>query len=214
MLTDLVEYFVVGVPDLESLGPIIPAIQQLSEAGTLRLLDWIVVERDADGTVRLPDLAEAGTAAGARADRPRRGRTAQWARCRAGGERPAAWHRRSRPGQRGPLGRAARRCDASGWVAGSSPVNASRRRASRAHSSAVAGRLEEDEHDRRDPTRRGIPAERSARPCAMGRSAASRTVDAAGRRSRRSARGAGRAAGARVAHGRGVRPPEGQGADA
>jgi hypothetical protein len=60
MLTDLVEYFVVGVPDLESLGPIVPAMRELSEAGTLRLLDWIVVERDADGAVRLPDLAETG----------------------------------------------------------------------------------------------------------------------------------------------------------
>jgi hypothetical protein len=60
MASDLVEYFVVGVPDLESLGAIIPAMRELSEAGTLRLLDWIVVERDADGTVILPELATSG----------------------------------------------------------------------------------------------------------------------------------------------------------
>jgi hypothetical protein len=60
MASDLVEYFVVGVPDLESLGPIIPAMRELSDAGTLRLLDWIVVERDPDGTVVLPELATSG----------------------------------------------------------------------------------------------------------------------------------------------------------
>jgi hypothetical protein len=59
MATDLVEYFVVGVPDVASLAAVIPATRELARAGVLRLLDCVVVERDADGVVRIPELADA-----------------------------------------------------------------------------------------------------------------------------------------------------------
>jgi len=56
--SDLVEYFVVGVPDLNSLRSIIPVIGALAETGMLRLLDWTIVERDADGEVHVTDVGE------------------------------------------------------------------------------------------------------------------------------------------------------------
>jgi Family of unknown function (DUF6325) len=47
--TDLVEYLIVGVPDIGALRSVAEALADLVAAGTVRLLDLVVLVRDADG---------------------------------------------------------------------------------------------------------------------------------------------------------------------
>ncbi|MET0144015.1 MAG: DUF6325 family protein [Ilumatobacteraceae bacterium] len=53
---DLVEYLVVALPDLEALATAVPAMCQLEGSGALRILDWVVVERDAEGVTQVPSV--------------------------------------------------------------------------------------------------------------------------------------------------------------
>jgi hypothetical protein len=51
VVPDLVEYFVVVVEDLDSLASLAPAVAELVEQAAIRILDLVVVAREADGTV-------------------------------------------------------------------------------------------------------------------------------------------------------------------
>jgi hypothetical protein len=54
--TDLVEYFVVVVPELPAVAGVADALAELTRTGTIRLLDHAVVSRDAKGAVRIEDV--------------------------------------------------------------------------------------------------------------------------------------------------------------
>jgi hypothetical protein len=58
---DLVEYLIVSVPDLEALSGVGQALAGLADDGTVRILDLVIVERGADGTVTVvePSLVAA-----------------------------------------------------------------------------------------------------------------------------------------------------------
>ncbi len=51
VVPDLVEYFVVVVDDIDSLASLAPAVAELVERASIRILDLVVVAREADGTV-------------------------------------------------------------------------------------------------------------------------------------------------------------------
>jgi hypothetical protein len=51
VVPDLVEYFVVVVEDVDSLASLAPAVAELVESAAIRILDLVVVAREADGTV-------------------------------------------------------------------------------------------------------------------------------------------------------------------
>jgi hypothetical protein len=54
--TDLVEYFIVAVPNVESLVGLGPALAQLVKRAAIRILDVVVIVKDDDGTVALLEL--------------------------------------------------------------------------------------------------------------------------------------------------------------
>ena len=54
--TDLVEYFIVSVPDVESLVGLGPALVKLVKRAAIRILDVVVLVKDADGAVDLLEL--------------------------------------------------------------------------------------------------------------------------------------------------------------
>ena len=54
--TDLVEYFIVAVPNVESLAGLGPALAKLVKRAAIRILDVVVLVKDDDGAV---DLARA-----------------------------------------------------------------------------------------------------------------------------------------------------------
>ena len=54
--TDLVEYFIVSVPDLESLSALAPALAELVRKEAIRVLDVVVLDKDADGVVTAREL--------------------------------------------------------------------------------------------------------------------------------------------------------------
>ncbi len=64
VVPDLVEYLVVVVQDLESLATVVPALGGLVERSAIRILDLVIVSREADGMVMIlepeavPSLAE------------------------------------------------------------------------------------------------------------------------------------------------------------
>jgi hypothetical protein len=60
---DLVQYLIVSVPDLEALWGVGQALAGLAEAGTLRILDLVVVERGDDGTVNVVEPASVAAVA-------------------------------------------------------------------------------------------------------------------------------------------------------
>jgi hypothetical protein len=68
--TDLIEYLIVAVPDLDALSGVAAALSGLAKRGTVRILDLVVVHRDRDSTLRIVDtesvvgLAGLGGAAG------------------------------------------------------------------------------------------------------------------------------------------------------
>lgn len=49
--TDLVEYLIVAVPDLDGLGALAPALAELVQRGAIRILDLVVVVKDEDGSI-------------------------------------------------------------------------------------------------------------------------------------------------------------------
>jgi Family of unknown function (DUF6325) len=54
--TDLVEYFIVSVPNVESLVGLGPALVKLVKRAAIRILDVVVLVKDADGAVALLEL--------------------------------------------------------------------------------------------------------------------------------------------------------------
>jgi hypothetical protein len=53
-----VEYIIVGFPENKFTGEIIPALRDLVEGGTIRILDLIFVAKDADGNVAAVEVDE------------------------------------------------------------------------------------------------------------------------------------------------------------
>jgi hypothetical protein len=54
--TDLVEYIIVAVPDVDSLKPLAPALAELVQRAAIRLLDVVVVLKGLDGSVDALEL--------------------------------------------------------------------------------------------------------------------------------------------------------------
>jgi Family of unknown function (DUF6325) len=54
--TDLVEYFIVAVPNVESLEGLGPALAKLVKRAAIRILDVVVLVKDDDGTVESLEL--------------------------------------------------------------------------------------------------------------------------------------------------------------
>jgi len=65
--TDLVEYMIVSVPDLASLGMLAPALTDLVEQAAIRILDVVVVEKSANGVVAARELDAVDSMAALRA---------------------------------------------------------------------------------------------------------------------------------------------------
>ncbi|WP_116948965.1 DUF6325 family protein [Jiangella endophytica] len=63
---DLVSYLVVSVPDVQSLGGLVPALARLVETASVRVLDLVVLERGADGVVDVHEVEDVGSLAGLR----------------------------------------------------------------------------------------------------------------------------------------------------
>jgi hypothetical protein len=55
---DLVEYFVVVVPECSALAGVAPALAEMVETGRIRVLDVVVVERHADGGVEVLEIGD------------------------------------------------------------------------------------------------------------------------------------------------------------
>ena len=53
---DLVGYVIVTLPDVDALAMLTPALRELVDSGTLRILDMVVVTRDDDGTPRVLEV--------------------------------------------------------------------------------------------------------------------------------------------------------------
>jgi len=54
-----VEYIAIGFPGNKFSGDIIPAIQKLQEAGTIRVLDLVIISKDREGKVTAVELSDA-----------------------------------------------------------------------------------------------------------------------------------------------------------
>jgi Family of unknown function (DUF6325) len=59
LATDLVEYFVVVLPDRAALGGVVPAVTDMVRSQRIRVLDLVVLARGPDGAL---DVAEVGDA--------------------------------------------------------------------------------------------------------------------------------------------------------
>jgi len=53
-----VEYIAIAFPGNKFSGKIIPAIQELQESGTIRVLDLVIISKDGDGNVTGIELSE------------------------------------------------------------------------------------------------------------------------------------------------------------
>jgi hypothetical protein len=54
--TDLVEYLIVCVPNIDALSGVADALARLVDDGTVRILDIVVVQRDPDASLRIVDI--------------------------------------------------------------------------------------------------------------------------------------------------------------
>jgi Family of unknown function (DUF6325) len=54
--TDLVEYFIVGVPAVDSLVELAPTLAELAQRAAIRILDVVVLVKDLDGAVDALEL--------------------------------------------------------------------------------------------------------------------------------------------------------------
>lgn len=54
--TDLVEYFIVGVPAVDSLAELAPALAELARREAIRILDVVVLVKDLEGAVTALEL--------------------------------------------------------------------------------------------------------------------------------------------------------------
>ena len=60
-----VEYIAIGFPGNKFSGQIVPAIQELQDSGTIRVLDLVIITKDGDGNVAAIELSEASPEQGA-----------------------------------------------------------------------------------------------------------------------------------------------------
>ncbi|HKA03062.1 MAG TPA: DUF6325 family protein [Acidimicrobiales bacterium] len=60
VVTDLVEYLIVAVADRDALAGVVPALAELVESATVRILDVVALVRDEDGTLTVLELEEIG----------------------------------------------------------------------------------------------------------------------------------------------------------
>jgi hypothetical protein len=60
-----VEYIAIGFPGNKFSGEIIPAIKELQDSGTIRVLDLVIITKDDDGNVAAIELADATPEQGA-----------------------------------------------------------------------------------------------------------------------------------------------------
>src|SRR6476620_5592868 len=54
-----VEYIAIAFPGNKFSGAIVPAIKELQDTGTIRVLDLVIISKDADGNVTAVELSEA-----------------------------------------------------------------------------------------------------------------------------------------------------------
>ncbi len=54
-----VEYIAIAFPGNKFTGEIIPAIKELQDSGTIRVLDLVIISKDQDGSVTAVELSEA-----------------------------------------------------------------------------------------------------------------------------------------------------------
>ena len=54
-----VEYIAIAFPGNKFSGKIIPAIKELQDSGTIRVLDLVIISKDGDGNVTAVELSEA-----------------------------------------------------------------------------------------------------------------------------------------------------------
>ncbi len=109
VMSDLVEYLVIQVPDLNSLSSVGPALTALTADSTIRILDLVAVTTDELGGVHEVGLDAVPGLAGLVRVRTSAPRAAVGPRHPSRRPRPAAAIGRSRARHRGSLGRIARR---------------------------------------------------------------------------------------------------------
>ena len=54
-----VEYIAIAFPGNKFSGEIIPALKELQDSGTIRILDLVIISKDADGSVAAVEMSEA-----------------------------------------------------------------------------------------------------------------------------------------------------------
>jgi hypothetical protein len=54
-----VEYIAIAFPGNKFSGEIVPAIKELQDSGTIRVLDLVIISKDADGAITAVELSEA-----------------------------------------------------------------------------------------------------------------------------------------------------------
>jgi len=54
-----VEYIAIAFPGNKFSGEIIPALKELQDSGTIRILDLVIITKDADGSVAAVEMSEA-----------------------------------------------------------------------------------------------------------------------------------------------------------
>jgi hypothetical protein len=55
-----VEYIAIAFPGNKFSGAIVPAIKELQDSGTIRVLDLVIITKDAEGNVAAVELSDAG----------------------------------------------------------------------------------------------------------------------------------------------------------
>jgi Family of unknown function (DUF6325) len=59
LATDLVEYFVVVLPDRAALGGVVPAVTEMVRSERIRVLDLVVLARGPDGALEVAEVGDA-----------------------------------------------------------------------------------------------------------------------------------------------------------
>jgi Family of unknown function (DUF6325) len=59
LATDLVEYFVVVLPDRAALGGVVPAVTDMVRSQRIRVLDLVVLARGSDGALEVAEVGDA-----------------------------------------------------------------------------------------------------------------------------------------------------------
>jgi hypothetical protein len=62
--TDLVEYMVLAVPDLDSMARVVPALAELVDSEAVTILDLVAIEMSDDGRVTVREIESVGSMTG------------------------------------------------------------------------------------------------------------------------------------------------------